>query len=181
MKPFNRRVALRKLVATFGAANIFGAEQPIDTVLDPVNVMDFARIAQKKLDPVAWDYLEGGSEEEASLRDNLAGFRKIILRPKALTGVGNIDTSLDLFGIKLDYPILLDPTGGKTCFWPNGEIVTAEAAVRAKALYVSSGIAEVTKGGNGPANFYLTTGLGNTQSKKVLVRRAEDQGASGIV
>ena len=36
--------------------------------------MDFAALAQKKLDPVAWDYLEGGAEEEATLRDNLAGY-----------------------------------------------------------------------------------------------------------
>src|SRR6185369_16585416 len=73
------------------------------------------------------------------------------------------------------------PTGGKTCFWPNGEIVTGEAAVRAKALYVSNGIADLTKGGKGPANFYLTTTLGNTAAMKRLVRNAEDQGASGIV
>jgi isopentenyl diphosphate isomerase/L-lactate dehydrogenase-like FMN-dependent dehydrogenase len=194
MKSFGRRRALQRLVGMYGAARILGAQEggrggqsrpaPIpldDPLLDPVNVMDFARLAQKKLDPAAWDYLEGGSEEEATLRDNIEGFRKIIIRPKVLTGVGKIDTSLELFGVKLDYPIMLDPTGGKTCFWPNGEIVTAEAAARANALYVSSTIAEVTKGGKGPANFYLTTGLGNTQSKKVLVRRAEDQGASGIV
>jgi isopentenyl diphosphate isomerase/L-lactate dehydrogenase-like FMN-dependent dehydrogenase len=145
--------------------------------------MDFARLAQKKLDPVAWDYLEGGSEEEATLRDNIAGFRKIILRPKALTGVGKIDTSLELFGMKLDYPIMLDPTGGKTCFWPNGEIVTAEAAAREKAVYVSAGIAEVTTKGKGPLNFYLTTTLplGSTDRMKTLVRRAEEQGANGIV
>src|ERR1051326_8878490 len=189
--PFNRRYALRQLIAMFGAARLLGAQEssgskpaapPLDdALLDPVNVMDFARIAKRNLDPVAWDYLEGGSEEEATLRDNIGGYKKIIIRPKALTGVGKIDTSLDLFGVKLDYPIMLDPTGGKTCFWPNGEIVTAEAAARAKALYVSSGIAEVTKTGNGPFNFYLTTGLGNTQSKKTLVRRAEEQGASGIV
>jgi len=194
MRPFDRRHALQQLIAMFGASRVLGAQENArdvparpaapnfdDPLLDPVKVMDFARLAQKKLDPAAWDYLEGGAEEEATLRDNIDGFKKIIIRPKALTGVGRIDTSLELFGVKLDYPIMLDPTGGKTCFWPNGEIVTAEAAARAKALYVSSGIAEVTKGGKGPANFYLTTGLGNTNSKKVLVRRAEDQGASGIV
>jgi isopentenyl diphosphate isomerase/L-lactate dehydrogenase-like FMN-dependent dehydrogenase len=161
----------------FGAARILGSQE-ID---DPVNVMDFARAAQKKLDPVAWDYLEGGAVDEATLRDNIDGFKKIIIRPKALTGVGTIDTSLELFGVKLDYPIMLDPTGGKTCFWPNGEIVTGEAAARAKAVYVSAGISELTKGGKGPANFYLTTILGSTQLKKTLVRRAEDQGASAIV
>src|SRR5262245_33620724 len=106
MNQFSRRRALRKLVGMYGAANILGAQERIgrpapapldDPVLDPVNVMDFARLAQKKLDPVAWDYLEGGSEEEESLRANMAGYRRIILRPKVLTGVGNIDTSLDLF------------------------------------------------------------------------------------
>lgn len=196
MKTFDRRDALRQLVGMFGAARILGAQEagragggqgrqdlfPQDApLMEPVNVMDFAQLAQKKLDPAAWDYLEGGSEEEASLRDNMAGFRKIILRPKALTGVGRIDTSLDLFGVKLDYPIMLDPTGGKTCFWPNGEIVTAEAAIREKALYVSNGITEVTSKGKGPANFYLTTNLTSGNAMKTLVRRAEEQGASGIV
>jgi isopentenyl diphosphate isomerase/L-lactate dehydrogenase-like FMN-dependent dehydrogenase len=98
-----------------------------------------------------------------------------------LTGVGKIDTSLELFGVKLDYPIMLDPVGGKTCFWPNGEIVSAEAAAKEKALMVSAGISELTSTGKGPANFYLTTRLGNTESSKALVKRAEEQGASAIV
>ena len=184
MSILSRRYALQQLVTMFGASNFLDAQERTgsdDPLLDPVNVMDFAKLAQRKLDPVAWDYLEGGSEEEASLRENIEGFKKLILRPKALTGVGKIDTSLDLFGVKLDYPILLDPTGGKTCFWPNGEIVTAEAAASEKALYVSASISEFTTTGKGPANFYLTTNLGNTEMLKLLVRRAEDQGASGIV
>jgi isopentenyl diphosphate isomerase/L-lactate dehydrogenase-like FMN-dependent dehydrogenase len=193
MSEQSRRYAVRKLIAMFGAPNILGAQQgsaagrsaPLpaidDPLLDPVNVMDFAKIAQRKLDPVAWDYLEGGSEEETSLRDNIEGFKKLLLRPKALTGVGKIDTSLDLFGLKLDYPILLDPTGGKTCFWPNGEIVTAEAAAREKAVYVSASISEFTKTGKGPKNFYLTTNLGGKDMMKLMVQRAEEQGASAIV
>jgi len=181
MRNFNRRYALRQLVGMYGAARILGGQTQDEALLDPVNVMDFAALAQKKLDPVAWDYLAGGAEEEATLRDNIDGFKKIIIRPKALTGVGKIDTSLELFGVKLDYPIMLDPTGGKTCFWPNGEIVTGEAAIRSKALYVSNGIEQLTKKGKGPLNFYLTTNLGNTESMKTLARRAEDQGAIGIV
>ena len=89
----NRRFALRRLVELYGAAAVAGLAQD-NPLLEPVNVMDFAALAQKKLDPVAWDYLEGGAEDEATLRDNRAGFQKIIIRPKALTGVGKIDTSL---------------------------------------------------------------------------------------
>jgi isopentenyl diphosphate isomerase/L-lactate dehydrogenase-like FMN-dependent dehydrogenase len=196
MKKFSRRRALQKLIGLYGAQQILGAQQRRtrggwgsqgtqilmdDPLLEPVNVMDFAPLAQKNLDPAAWDYLEGGSEDEAALHDNVAGFRKIILRPKVLTGVGKIDTSLELFGVKLDYPIMLDPVGGKTCFWPNGEIVSAEAAAKEKALMVSAGISELTSTGKGPANFYLTTRLGNTESSKALVKRAEEQGASAIV
>ncbi|MBM3769218.1 MAG: alpha-hydroxy-acid oxidizing protein, partial [Acidobacteria bacterium] len=51
---------------------------------DPINVFDFQALAKKKLDPLAWDYLEGGSEDEASLHDNRAGFRNIIIRPRML-------------------------------------------------------------------------------------------------
>jgi isopentenyl diphosphate isomerase/L-lactate dehydrogenase-like FMN-dependent dehydrogenase len=180
MREVSRRYAMHKLVGMYGASRILGAQQA-SPVLEPVNVMDFAVLAQKKMDPVAWDYLAGGSEEEASLRDNLAGYQKIILRPKVLTGVGKIDTALELFGLKLDYPILLDPTGGKNCFFPNGEIVVAGAAAREKAVYVSNGIAEFTSKGSGPANFYLTTNLTTTTMMKTLVKRAEEQGASAIV
>jgi isopentenyl diphosphate isomerase/L-lactate dehydrogenase-like FMN-dependent dehydrogenase len=198
MKNISRRYAIKKLIELYGAAGILGAQEARrpprpaqtkspnmpaldDPLYEPVNVMDFAAITQKKLDPVAWDYLEGGAEEEASLRDNIAGFRKIILRPKVLTGVGKIDTSLELFGAKLDYPILMDPVGGKTCFFPNADIVSAEAAAQAKTIYTGGGIAELVQKGKGPVNFMLTTTLGNTASTKELVARAEDQAATAIV
>ncbi len=190
MTKFSRRTALQRLVALYGAQQVLGAQQvgtnvsdlpTDDALLKPVNVMEFGELARRNLDPAAWDYLEGGSEEEAALRDNLNGYKNIILRPKVLTGVGNIDTSLELFGIKLDYPIMLDPVGGKTCFWPDGEIVSAQAAANQKALMVSAGISDLTSKGKGPANFYLTTRLGSTELSKALVKQAEDQGASAIV
>ena len=66
MMPFDRRYALQQLIGMFGAARILGAQEsgrasqsrqsaPLDDplLLDPVNVMDFARLAQKKLDPAA--------------------------------------------------------------------------------------------------------------------------------
>ena len=68
MKKITRRLALENLVQLYGAANILGAQQTRrpaagspaldDPLYEPVNVMDFAAIAQKKLDPVAWDYLD---------------------------------------------------------------------------------------------------------------------------
>src|SRR2546428_424998 len=138
--PMNRRTAIRNLVSMFGAAALAGAQDNAgDSLLEPANVMDFAPLAKAKLDPIAWDYLDGGSEDEVSLHDNRAAFNKIIIRPRALVDVHKIDLSLELFGIKLPYPILLDPAGGKNCFYPDAENVVAQAAARAQALHITNG------------------------------------------
>src|SRR5688500_12839290 len=70
-----------------------------DPIFEAVNIMDMARLAKKKLDPLAWDYLDEGSEDETSLRDNRAGFDKLIIRPQFLLhDVSKIDISTTLFG-----------------------------------------------------------------------------------
>jgi 4-hydroxymandelate oxidase len=177
-----RRHALQQLVSMFGAAAFAGA-QTDDPLLEPANVMDFAPLAKAKLDPIAWDYLEGGSEDEVSLRDNREAFNRVIIRPRALVEVHKIDLSLELFGQKLAYPILLDPAGGKNCFHMDGENVVAQAAARAKALQITNGgIQKLMESGKGPVHFQLTTGgdLRNAQAMKTFIKRCEAQGASGI-
>lgn len=151
--------------------------------MEPINVFDFARVAKQKLDPVAWDYLDGGSEDEVALHDNRAAFNRIIIRPRALVDVHKVDLSLELFGIKLDYPILLDPAGGKNCFYPDGENTVARAAANAKALQITNGgIQKTLETGKGPVWFQLTTGgeLRNTQTMRAFVKRLEAQGCKGI-
>jgi isopentenyl diphosphate isomerase/L-lactate dehydrogenase-like FMN-dependent dehydrogenase len=183
MKVLDRRHAIRQLVTLFGAAPFLGAQQADDPVLEPANVMDFAPLAKAKLDPIAWDYLEGGSEDEVSLHDNRAAFNKIIIRPRALVSMKTVDLSLELFGQKLAYPIMLDPAGGKNCFYPGAEVVVAEAAAKAKALHITNGgIQKVVESGKGPVHFQLTTGgeLRNTQTMKTFVKRLENSGCSGI-
>jgi isopentenyl diphosphate isomerase/L-lactate dehydrogenase-like FMN-dependent dehydrogenase len=183
MKPLDRRHAIRQLVTLFGAAPFLGAQQADDPLLEPANVMDFAPLAKAKLDPIAWDYLEGGSEDEISLHDNRAAFNKIIIRPRALVSMKTVDLSLELFGQKLAFPIMLDPAGGKNCFYPGAEVVVAEAAARAKALHITNGgIQKVVEAGKGPVHFQLTTGaeLRNAQTMKTFVKRLESSGCSGI-
>jgi isopentenyl diphosphate isomerase/L-lactate dehydrogenase-like FMN-dependent dehydrogenase len=182
---YSRRCALRELAAFFAASPLLrGQGEADDAVLDPVCVMDFAELAKKKLDPVAWDYLDGGAEDEVSLRDNRAAFNRIIIRPRALVDVHRIDLSLELLGHKLAYPILLDPAGGKNCFFPDGESTVARAAAQAKALHITNGgIDKVTESGHGPVWFQYTTGgqLRTPQTMKTWVRGLEDKGCSGIV
>jgi isopentenyl diphosphate isomerase/L-lactate dehydrogenase-like FMN-dependent dehydrogenase len=183
----NRRAAMRAFLGWAAGSPYLGAQQGIDyndPLYGPVNVLEFAPLAKAKLDPLAWDYLEGGTEDEASLHDNRAIFNKYIIRPRALVDVHKIDTSLTLFGHKLDFPILLDPAGGKNCFHANGESVVAMAAANAKALHITNGgIDELLESGKGAKVwFQVTTGgqFQNAQIMRSFVKRVEAQGCAGI-
>ncbi|HUJ23133.1 MAG TPA: alpha-hydroxy acid oxidase [Bryobacteraceae bacterium] len=177
----NRRNAMGRLIAMFGAAAF--AQDRDDPLYEPVSVMDFAPLAKAKLDPLAWDYLDGGSEDEVSLADNRAAFNRIIIRPRALVDVHRVDLSLELLGRKLAYPILLDPAGGKNCFYADGENVVARAAANARALHITNGgIEKLAASGRGPVRWQIETGgsLQNRQTMRALAQRLEGDGCSGI-
>lgn len=170
-----------RLIAMFGAAAF--AQDRDDPLYEPVSVMDFAPLAKAKLDPLAWDYLDGGSEDEVSLADNRAAFNRIIIRPRALVDVHRVDLSLELLGRKLAYPILLDPAGGKNCFYADGENVVARAAANARALHITNGgIEKLAASGRGPVRWQIETGgsLQNRQTMRALAQRLEGDGCSGI-
>jgi isopentenyl diphosphate isomerase/L-lactate dehydrogenase-like FMN-dependent dehydrogenase len=192
-----RRYALRQFAAMMAASPLSLLAQNGDStrtppatpipddnpLFEPVSVMDFAAIAKQKLDPMAYDYLELGGEDEVSLRDNREAFNKIIIRPRALVDVHKIDLTTEIFGTKLQHPIILDPAGGKNCFYPDGENVVARGAAAAKTLQITNGgIDKLLESGKGPDWWQLTTGaqLRNTQTMKTWVKTLEDKGCQGI-
>jgi 4-hydroxymandelate oxidase len=180
-----RRQALGGLISMFGASAWSPAQIDYsDPLYGPLNVMDFAALAKAKLDPAAWDYLDGGSEDEVTLRENREAFNKLILRPRYLTDTHKIDLSLELLGKKLAYPILLDPAGGKNCFFKDGESAVARASRNANALHITNGgIDRVLESGDGAAIWWqITTGgqLGDSQTMRAFVKKLESQGCSGI-
>jgi 4-hydroxymandelate oxidase len=185
-----RRDAILRFAAWASASKLLrgqqgqtGLEALDDPLMQPVCVADFAALAKAKLDPIAWDYLEGGSEDEVTLRQTREAFNEIVLRPRALVDVHKIDLSLELLGHKLEYPIILDPAGGKNCFFQEGELAVARAAAARKALHITNGgIQKVTEAGKGPLWWQVTTGgeFRNAQAMKAFVKRLEDQGCSGI-
>ena len=150
-----------------------------DPVLKPSNVFEFAKLAKAKMDPLAWDYMDEGSEDEAALRDNRGGFDRIVIRPHFLINdVSKIDISTTLLGKKMEHPIFLCPTGGKNCFFPNGEQEAALGATDANTMFI-------TRGGiaSKPRNWWQFTTAAEFRTKNQMVNFAEklqDQGCSGI-
>jgi (S)-2-hydroxy-acid oxidase len=184
----DRRTALLRFAQFFAASPLLRADhkysEPADSLHGPVNVFDFAKLAKSKLDPLAWDYMDEGSEDEASLHDNRAAFERLIIRPHFLLhDVSRIDISTNLFGQKWDHPIFFCPTGGKNCFFRDGEIETAYGAAACNTMMITRGIADAVNSGHGPKNWWQFSTATEYRSKEQMAeagKRLRDQGCSGI-
>ena len=108
-----------------------------------VNVFDFEALARRRLSRMAFDYVSSGAGDEITLRRNRECFDQMRLKPRVLVDVSKIDTGLELFGEKLDYPILLAPCAYQKLMHPEGEIATAQGAASARVPFVVSTFATV--------------------------------------
>jgi 4-hydroxymandelate oxidase len=116
----------------------------MDDAGPPINLFDFEALARQRLSRMAFEYIASGAGDEITLRRNRECFDELRLQPRVLAGVGKIDTSLELFGERLDYPILLAPCAYQKLFHPDGEIAAARGASAGRASYVVSTFATVT-------------------------------------
>ena len=81
-----------------------------ETLSELVCLADFEAAARERMSVTAYEYIASGAADEITIRWNREAFDKLALRPRVLVDVERIDTSVELFGQKLDYPILLAPT-----------------------------------------------------------------------
>ncbi|RLN35985.1 peroxisomal (S)-2-hydroxy-acid oxidase GLO4 [Panicum miliaceum] len=125
----------------------------------PVNVREYQELAKKALPKMHYDYINGGAEDEYTLRENIAAYGRILLRPRVLIDVSKIDMSTTLLGYNMPSPIIVAPTGSHKLANPEGEVATARAAAACKTLMV-----------------YKRRDVSAT-----LVRRAENLGFKAIV
>jgi L-lactate dehydrogenase (cytochrome) len=91
-----------------------------------------------------FDYVEGGADEELSLRRNTRAFRKWSFAPRSLVDVGAVDTSTTLLGRRLPAPLVLAPTGYTRLMHPAGELAVAAAARQAGLPYALSTVASTS-------------------------------------
>jgi len=59
--------------------------------VEPINISDYEILAQTLMEPAAWDFYAGGSDDEVTLRANCTAFERIRLRPRVLVDVNVCD------------------------------------------------------------------------------------------
>ena len=102
------------------------------------SVEDLRAIARRVLPAGAFDYIDGGAEDESALDRNTRGFRELEMAPRVLRDVRAVDTSATILGRDTPFPLILAPTGFTRLADPQGELAAARAANRAGLPYALS-------------------------------------------
>jgi (S)-mandelate dehydrogenase len=96
-----------------------------------ITIEDLRRIARRRLPHFSFEYVEGGAEDELSLKRNRAVFERIAWLPRTLAGVGVPDLATQILGEACHLPLVIAPTGFNGMLWPQGDLALAQAAADA--------------------------------------------------
>lgn len=118
------------------------------------SIADLKRKAKKRIPKFAFDYLEGGCNDEVNLFKNESDFHNIQLMPQYLKKHTGVDMGTELFGHRYDAPIGISPIGLQGLLWPNAPEILAKSALKHNVPFILSTvstssierIAEVSEG-----------------------------------
>ena len=105
------------------------------------NVSDLRRLAKRRLPAPLFHYIDGGADDEWTLRRNTEAFEAWTLQPSVLRDVSHIDLGISLLGSELQLPFFLAPTGMSRLFHHEKELGAARAAHHFGTLYGLSTLA----------------------------------------
>ena len=189
-----RRQFLAALGLAAGGAHVF-AQQPVGRtprtqfptqhsakVMEPINVHEIAEVAGRNIPWGTFEYINGGAEDEYTLIGNLDAYTRTWLRRRVMVDVSKIDTSLQLLGQKLAYPIMLDPTT-KNRIVPEGDKLAAIGARAANAIYgvtAAPWMGELYKTGQAPIWWCSQLGQPTRELAQDWARRNTDLGSTWL-
>ena len=124
------------------------------------NINDLRSLAKRRLPRSMFHYIDGGADDEVTLRRNTDAFDEYEIQPRFLRPVDKIDTTVTLFGKKLDVPFFIAPTGMSRLFHHTKENAVARAAAKFGTAYSLStlgtaSLEEIAKETDGPKIFQI--------------------------
>lgn len=106
------------------------------------NIADLRLMARRRLPRMVFDYIDGGADDECTLRANVERFRAHRLTWRALQDVSELSTATTVLGSPTALPLILTPTAAQRLFDPTGgEVAAARAAAAAGIIYSLSALA----------------------------------------
>jgi 4-hydroxymandelate oxidase len=152
----------------------------------PGTVAELEAMAEARVDKLAWDYIAHGTGDEITMRDNIAAWERLRLRPHVLRDMSDVQTATSVLGTAIELPVLIAPTAMHRFYCDDGELATARAAARAGTVLVVSmaattsleDVAAAAPGAPHWAQMYMLRDRGLTRS---LAERARDAGYGALM
>jgi len=153
-------------------------------IKDCYNIEDFKKLAKKNLPAPIFHYIDGGADDETTLKRNTESFSKCDLIPNILASVGEPDLSVDVFGHKIDMPLFLSPTAMQRLYHHDGDKASAKAAEKFGTFYsmstmATSSIEEIANISGGPKLFQLYIHKDQSLTDN-LIDRCKNAGFKGL-
>ncbi|HEV2599057.1 FMN-dependent L-lactate dehydrogenase LldD [Sphingopyxis sp.] len=128
--------------------------------MKPASIGDYREAARRRLPHFLFEYFDGGSYAERTLRANIADLQDVALRQRVLNDVAAIDLTTTLLGQQLAMPVALGPIGLAGMAARRGEVQAARAAAAKGVPFTLStvsacSLAEVARGSPVPFWFQL--------------------------
>jgi isopentenyl diphosphate isomerase/L-lactate dehydrogenase-like FMN-dependent dehydrogenase len=150
-----------------------------------LNIEDLRRAAKRRLPRVVFDYIDGGAEDERTLRANCRAFEQVTFRPRCAVATPVCDLRVSVLGASLSMPVILAPVGSSRLMYPRGEEAAAGAGGSAGIAYALSTLSgcrleDVAAGSNGPLWYQLYL-VGGRDCALSAIERAKAAGFSVLV
>lgn len=149
-------------------------------------VNDLAQIAKKKVPKVVYDYVEGGASAEESYQKSVSVFKKVEFTAHTLRDVSKIDTSVEIFGKKVDSPIMFSPTGYTRFMHHVGEPAVAAVAEKNNLIYSLSTMGttspkELAEAVPGCRRWFQLYVMQNREDSLSVIKQARDSGFEALI
>ncbi len=118
--------------------------RPMSSIDRCRNAQDFRALARRRLPAPLFHYIDGGADDEWTLRRNTQAFNDAVLLPGSLNQVAGVQLATHVLGADIALPLFLSPTGMTRLFHPDGERAVARAADAFGTIYALSTLATVS-------------------------------------
>ena len=147
------------------------------------NVSDYRALAKARLPHFLFEYIDGGSYDEVTLKRNVEDLQSVALRQRVLRDVSNIDLSAELFGKKWAMPVGLGPVGLSGLYARRGEVQAAKAAAAADIPQVLSTVSACSLGevaASGHVPWFQLYFVRDRDFVASLIERAKAEGCGAL-
>jgi isopentenyl diphosphate isomerase/L-lactate dehydrogenase-like FMN-dependent dehydrogenase len=153
-------------------------------VSNAVKIADLRELARRRMPKAVFDYLDGGADDEITLRENCRVFDDVEFRPRGAVAFPECKLATRVVGCDIAFPLILAPVGYSRLMYPGGEVSAARVAGQFGTGYILSTISghklEDVRAASAKPVWYQLYLMGGRPSAELSIERARKAGFNAL-